>query len=609
MEFRILGPLEVRDDREPIALTGSRQRALLTLLLLHPNQPLPADRLIEDLWHGDPPREAMKSLQMQIGRLRRALGNGRDVLETVAGGYRLKVAHDALDLSRFERGAERGRRLAAEGEFTAASAQFAAALEEWRGGALDDVAYEPFAQAQIGRLEELRLATFEEYIDAELALGRHAQWIASLQVLAAEHPFRERLTALLVLALYRAGRQADALDAFQAARTRLSDELGLEPSRKLQELQAAVFAQDPALDLVAPDPELKAAALPRQLRDDATFIGRRAEYERIVGAWEAVTGGSRRLVLVAGEPGIGKTRLGTRIAAHAHDEGANVLYGRSDEHLALPYRPWIEILSQCIEGASDAFLERHVAAYGGQVERFAPVLARRVEQVARAHASHPEIEQFLLFEAVSGLLQAAGVQRPLVLFLDDLHWADKPTLSLLCHLVSRGDELRALFVCTFRDSEVSDDLAQTLATLQRETGVDRIAVGGLEREDVVSLVQLRSGRELTEAGLAFAQRLADDTSGNPFFLGEMLRHHAESGALQHESWGWRLASQHRPQAVPDSVRDVILHRVHRLGDTAADLLRTAAVIGVEFDLYQLAAVLERAPDELLDPLDLARRAR
>ena len=196
-----------------------------------------------------------------------------------------------------------------------------------------------------------------------------------------------------------------------------------------------------------------------------------------------------------------------------------------------------------------------------------------------------------------------------MLFLDDLHWADKPTLSLLCHLVSRGDELRALFICTFRDSEVSDDLADTLATLQREAGVDRIAVGGLEREDVVSLVQLRSGRELTEAGLAFAQRLADDTSGNPFFLGEMLRHHAESGALQHESWGWRLAREHRPQAVPDSVRDVIRHRVHRLGDTAADLLRTAAVIGVEFDLYQLAAVLERTPDELLDPLDLARRAR
>src|SRR3954454_1154511 len=236
MDYRILGPLEVRHEREPILGGGPRQRALLTLLLLHPNQPLPANRLIEDLWHDQPPSAPMRNLQMQIARLRRALPNGHEDLTTVPGGYRLRVAADALDVLRFERGAERGRRLVAEGRFEEASAEFAAALGEWRGGALDDVAYEPFAQAQIGRLQELRIATYEEYFEAELALGHHNKWIATLQTLEIEHPYRERITAQLVLALYRAGRQADALDAFQRARRRLADELALEPGRELQEL-------------------------------------------------------------------------------------------------------------------------------------------------------------------------------------------------------------------------------------------------------------------------------------------------------------------------------------------------------------------------------------
>ena len=611
MEFRILGPLEVRDRGQAIELAGARQRALLTLLLLHPNQPLPADRLIEDLWRGKPPREAMKSLQMQIGRLRRALGEGRDVLETVSGGYKLKVGPDALDLSRFERGSERGRRLAADGRFADAAREFATALEEWRGGALDDVAYEPFAQAEIGRLEELRLATFEEYVDAELALGRHAEWIGRLQAVAAEHPFRERLTSQVILALYRAGRQADALEAYSRARTRLSEELGLEPSRNLHDLQAAVLAHDPALDWVAPEPDAKpvARALPRQLRDEDSFVGRQAECRRLADAWDAINAGSRRLTLIAGEAGIGKTRLATRMAARAQVDGANVLYGRCDEHLAVPYRPWIDLLTQFVDGASDALLEAHVATFGGPLARLTPALARRVKRLPPPQATHPEIEEYLLFEAVSGALLAAGEEQPLLLFLDDLHWADKPTLSLLCHVVSRGEGLRALLICTFRDSEISEDLAATLAALQREPGVDRIAVSGLEPEDVVALLRVGAGRELSEAGVAFAHGLAHDTSGNPFFLGEMLNHHAESGTLQYETSGWRLAREHRRLAVPDGVRDVIGQRVHRLGDTAADLLRTAAVIGVEFDLYLLAAVLERAPEELLDPLDVARRAR
>lgn len=612
MEFRILGPLEVCDADQVIALSGARQRALLTLLLLHANHSVPADRLIEDLWHGEPPREALKSLQMHIGRLRRALGPARDLLETVSGGYRLNLQPDALDLSRFEQRAERGRRLVADGRFAEAARDFAAALSEWRGGALDDIAYEPFAQAEIGRLEDLRVSTFEDYIDAELALGHHSEWVGRIQALAVQHPFRERLTQQVILALYRSGRQADALEAFQRARRRLTEDLGLELSRTLQDLQVAVLAHDPALDWVPVTGDGQAQAsprLPRPLHDDAAFVGRRTELDRLTRAWRSVSAGHRRVVLVSGEPGIGKTRLSTRIAAHAHGEGATVLYGRCDEHLAIPYRPWIDVLTQCVDGASATLVQRHVAAFGAQVGRLTPSLRRRVEHLPPVHDSHPEIEQFRLMDAVHGLLDAAGEARPLVIFLDDLHWADKPTLTLLCHVVSQGEALKALVIATFRDSEVSDDFRHSLAALQRESGVERLAVRGLDPEDVVALVRLRSGQELSHGGVEFAHALTQDTSGNPFFIGEMLRHHVESGTLHQEHGRWRLTPEHRRPAVPDSVRDIIGHRVQRLGDTTAGVLRAAAVIGVEFDLYLLAAVLEREPDDLLDPLDLARRAR
>ena len=609
MEFRILGPLEVREDGRPVTLAGARQRAFLTLLLLHPNQPIATDRLIDDLYPDESGREATKSLQMQVSRLRRALGNGRDALETAAGGYRLKVAPDALDLSRFERHAARGRRLAADGDFAGASSAFAAAMDEWRGQALEDVAYEPFAQAEISRLEELRLTSLEEYIEAEFALGRHADWVVRLGALTAAHPFREQLCGQLMLALYRTGRQAEALETFQQTRARLKDELGLEPGRRLHDLQAAILAHDRTLDWISADASLPTGPmLPRRLRDAGAFIGREEECARLERMWEEARSTSR-LALVGGEPGIGKTRLAKRIAERAHGDGGVVLYGRCDEHLAIPYRPWAEALAQYVEAATDAMLAAHVSQHGGAVARLAPVLARRVAQLPDTQPARPEIEQYLLFEAVAGLLQAAAGDRPLLVVLDDLQWADRPTLSLLRHVVASGGS--GLVVATYRDSELEGGsaLGEALAQLHRELDVERLTLRGLDAADVVALVQVRTGHELEEDEVAHAQELARETSGNPFFLGELLRHHVESGALQHDAAGWRLARGHRPPRVPDSLRDVITDRVHRLGASTADLLRGAAVIGIDFDLDLLAQVLGREPDELLDSLDHARRAR
>lgn len=234
MEFRVLGPLEVVDGDRQVPLGGSRQRALLALLLTRANEVVSADRLIDQLWSGRPPRTAVNTLQYYVSQLRKALGTERIV--TRPPGYLIRVEAGELDLERFERLVEHGG-----GE------RLREALSLWRGPALADVAYEPFAQAEIRRLEELRLVALERRLESDLELGRHAEVVGELEGLVVEHPLREQPRALLMRALYRSSRQADALAAYQDARRTLVGELGLEPGPVLQELERAILRQDPAL--------------------------------------------------------------------------------------------------------------------------------------------------------------------------------------------------------------------------------------------------------------------------------------------------------------------------------------------------------------------------
>ena len=252
MEFRVLGPLELWDEGGEVSLSGPKPRALLAVLLLHANEVVPTDRLIDELWGEDSPDDAAAALRVNVSRLRKALP--RDVLTTRSPGYLVRVEPDELDLHRFERLVDEGRGLLARGLAADASARLRDALSLWRGPALADFAYESFAQAAIARLEEIRLAALELRIEADLALGRHDELVAELEALVAEHPLRERLRRYLMTALYRSGRQAEALDAYQDARRALVDELGIEPGAALQELERAILRQDPALALEAPAP-------------------------------------------------------------------------------------------------------------------------------------------------------------------------------------------------------------------------------------------------------------------------------------------------------------------------------------------------------------------
>jgi DNA-binding SARP family transcriptional activator len=246
LEFRILGPLEVVGDGGPVTLGGPRQRATLAILLLRANRVVSIDRLADDLYAGAPPMTAVTQVQRQISDLRKALGT-ESVIETRAPGYVIHVASGSLDLTRFEQQASNAARALERGDAREASDLLRDALALWRGAPLADLAYETFAQVAIGRLEEIRLAALEQRIEAELALGRHSELIGELAALVAEHPLRESVSGQLMLALYRAGRQAESLDVYRATRDALVQQFGIEPTPALRALERAILTQDASL--------------------------------------------------------------------------------------------------------------------------------------------------------------------------------------------------------------------------------------------------------------------------------------------------------------------------------------------------------------------------
>ena len=247
LEFRLLGPLEIVGGDGPIPLGGPKQRATLAILLLGANRVVPVERLADDLYHGAAPVTAVTQVQRQVSELRRILG--APAIETRPPGYILRLAPDQLDLHRFERLTERAAQVRARGAAQQAADLLREALGLWRGAALADLADEPFARAAIERLEEIRLAAIERRIDAELALGRHAELVGELQELVVAHPFGERFREQLMLALYRSGRQTDALTAYRATREALVEQFGIEPTPALRMLERAILTQDGSLDL------------------------------------------------------------------------------------------------------------------------------------------------------------------------------------------------------------------------------------------------------------------------------------------------------------------------------------------------------------------------
>ena len=311
MEYRVLGPLQVFEDGRPLALGGRRQRVVLGVLLARANEVVSTDRMIDDVWGEEPPETARKSLQVYVSRLRKILGDG--AIEAQGSGYVLRTDPDQLDADRFERLAKEGHDLSRSDQ-TAAASKLREALGLWHGMPWSDVADEPALRPAVERLRELRLATVEDRIEADLALGRAAAVVGELEILVAEHPLRERLRGLLMLALYRDGRQAEALRVFQDMRRLLGEELGIEPSPVLQDLESKILQQDPELDAEAPvaDPPEMAATLRNPYKglqpfgeaDVADFFGREALVEDLISRVAV-----ERLVAVVGPSGSGKSSV------------------------------------------------------------------------------------------------------------------------------------------------------------------------------------------------------------------------------------------------------------------------------------------------------------
>jgi WD40 repeat protein/DNA-binding SARP family transcriptional activator len=363
MDFRVLGPLEVHSERGAVHLGGPKPRAVLAVLLLHANEPVSSARLVEAVWGEDETPVRRKSLQVSVSRLRKAL-HDPDILATKGTSYQIHVRPGELDAERFERLLDDGRRALAAGQAERAAATLREGLALWRGSPLAELPLEGFALNDIERLEEERLAALETRVDADLKAGRHAALVGELRQLVADHPTQERLVDQLMVALYRCGRQAEALEAYRNARQTLVDEIGVEPGPELRRRHEEVLRHDASLDLQPAEREL-----PRQL-DTATappLAGRETELSWLQERWERARLGKGTLVALTGARGMGKTRLAAEIGGGAHQDGATVLYasgaGPADALLAAVGRareavgPTLLIVDDADKSSTDALTD------------------------------------------------------------------------------------------------------------------------------------------------------------------------------------------------------------------------------------------------------------
>jgi len=824
MEFRILGPLEVIEDGRDLALGAGRRRALLADLLLHHGEVLTTDRLIDDLWGVAPPENAVKAVHVHVSRLRRALapGGGHDPIRTRGRGYVLDLAAHGLDALRFERLAQSALAARRDGAPQRTLELAAEGLALWRGPPLGDLGSEEFARAGAARLEELRLSTIQERIEAALELGRHVELVPELEALVAEHPYRERLRELSMLALYRSGRQADALEQFAAARLALTGELGIEPGEGLRELHAAVLRQDgglappapaqrpsaPAQGAMAPAPGSAAPRAPpaaeqppvtpsragiapraapagahapmtvlftdvegsvalqtahgdveatgilgatetlarglveehggrvvkalgdgtmssfdsprravgcaleiqrrvaagnvrnpalavrvragvhtgelfavegdlhgaavsaaaricasaaggevlvsdvvRQLcagidelaftdrglralkgfdepwalfgaasvttaADDARgvaspmpFVGREAVRAELSVALQRAATGAGWLVMVGGEPGVGKSRLAEEVAAEARQRGFAVVTGHCHEaHGDVPYMPWIEVLEERTRDLEPEALLARLGEHAAALAQMAPELRRKAPGIPPLFEMPAEQQRRFLLNSVRAYVSGIARSVSQMLVLEDLHWADESTLSLVEHLADWIGEIPLIVLGTYRDTglDLSAALRDALARLSGRRDVSLLSVQRHGEADVARMLASLTGekapRTLTAA--IYAQ-----SGGNALFVQEAGRWFAESGQVPGALAGHATSGGDAQSVLPAGLLLVIDQRLRRLRDGTRRLLGLAAVIGRSFELATLESIAAIEGDDLVEAIEEAERER
>ncbi|MEU6725674.1 BTAD domain-containing putative transcriptional regulator [Nonomuraea wenchangensis] len=582
--FRVLGPVEAYEHDDGLDLGGLRQRAVLARLLVARGQVVPVDTLLYDLWDDDAAKGAQSGLQVYISRLRRVLEPGRPrggpnrLLVTVASGYALRVASEQVDALRFEQLVRAAGEHLEEGDPQSARGRLEKALGLWRGTPYSDFADQQWAEAEVNRLTELRLVARERHADTGLRLGLHAETVPDLEALTTEHPLREEGWRLLALGLYRCGRQGDALAALRRARTILADELGIDPGPALRKLESDILAQSPELDLALPArparpvpaagdtwPPRPAAAVEPPPLDPEPFVGREAELARLTTA--ASRTGRFQVAVVTGVAGAGKTTLLRRLEGQLGGDGWITASGACPDSSATPPGwAWVEIL-------------RALVGMTGAGE-YAQLLAPLLDDAAPDPDEDEVSGGFRLHRAVGGYLAGVAKRAPVLLTVEDLHWADDQTLALLRALPSLLATSRVLLVVTCRESELDDAQSDVLASLAR-LGPVRVGLSGLDPKAVAELVRATCVREIDEDAV---ESIVERTAGNPFFVRETVRLLDAEGAAD------RASATEVLSRVPSGVRDVLRRRISRLPSGAQQILLQAAVIGRDVDLDVLIAV-------------------
>ncbi len=581
LHFGMLGPLVVAGPGGPVDVGGPKQRAVLAALLINTNRPLTADQLVEAVWGEDPPARALGTLQAYVSNLRRALEPDRApraparMLQTNGAGYQLALDSSQVDALRF--GDLVGRAAALADSAPARARELLdEALSLWRGPALADFRYDDFAQAEIARLDELWVTAVETRIGVDLALGRSDELIPELEKLLTAHPLRERLWGHLMLALYRAGRQAEALRAFRRCEARLAEELGISPGTALRNLELAILNQDAALagSRVAPGQPTPAG-----------LIGRAAERRRLGEAIERARAGQGAVLLVDGEPGVGKTRLLQAMADDAVAAGFQAGFARCVEvGGAPPFWPWMQLVRQL---GTDAL----AAAAGPYGRHLRPLLPAEGDPA-------PGTPLFAVADALVAALAGLAASRPVWLTIDDLYSADPDSLSLLTLVASAIRDVPVVVAGSHRGHDLgpTHPLSGALAELARLEWVDRLSLRRFGLDEVGELVRGLAGPDVGEGTIRAIHGRAE---GNAFFTLELTRLLlAEHGMTPERAAG----------TVPATVMEVVGRRFGQLTEDALRVVRTGALCGREFDLTVVAAAADLDLDEATAAIDEALRS-
>ena len=599
MRIGLLGPLAVETPAgEPIAVGGLRQRTLLALLALRAGVTVRADRLIEDLWAAQSPVRPANALQIVVFKLRRALG--ADLVVTASTGYQLAIDGDDVDAHRFEALLHSGRTALLASRYDVAISTFDQALALWRDDPLLEFADCPGVAAAASNWHELRATATEDRFEALLSVGHHAQIVAELQRAILVDPFRERLRGQLMVALYRAGRQAEALRAFRDARHALAEELGIDPSPELRRLERAILDQDPMLAAVpAPStPTGSAETGERRIAVDAGVsrtVGRDPELAVLRAGVGRAVDGRRGLTLVVGEAGIGKTRLVEDVAADAADLGAAVVWGRCHSGRGAPaFWPWIQVIRETLGRVDADALGFALDTRAGVLAQLVPEVRDLVVDASPPPPTDPDSANFRLADAIASYLRALASSRPLLVALDDVHWADNASIDVIVLALSAGSDAAIQFVATARTSTSTTDTAfeRALVDLQRLPHVERIDLEGLDATAVAELVN-NGGLDMKAESIT---RLVRRTRGNPFFVTEIIK----LASRQSGTVGTDVES-----GVPASVRTVIRQRLDQLPDDTSTLLTAAAILGEDVDPILLATMTGTSAVSVLQRLQPA----